>query len=332
MCAGPLESPDCRPGFTTTTRSHLLREDMEPAGRSVRTITVSFADGEQHRQFEAKAWVYDSGQVMWEARRFVIAFDSRKRKDLKVCRILRENGSVFEMACRALGLEDDEARKDSLRAAAARDDDMSDVAEDPLVRQEYSWNTRFTFGAFLIWAVHSKTKNDRLAARNMLAGLLRGTCGLHAVRSAAVRAHLRASAEVCPDNQRHELCPDQSTIFEIATASNSDDWDICAGVMVGLFSSRDACLACMGGAAPLGLGLGAACHQLPRRLPASQAQQDHTDGWADRQETTALRRGLQGGAIHRGPAGPDPLVERCGQELARFPEGLVSRLAPRGVS
>lgn len=231
---------------------------MAQLGRSVRTITICFGDGEKHHQFDANAWVYDSGIVMWEARRFVIAFYSRKRKDLIVCRILRDKGSVFELACRALGLDEDEARKDSLRSVAARDD-MGELCDDPLVRQEYSWNTRFTFGAFMIWASHSKTKSDRAAGRNLLAGILRRTCGVHAVRQAALYAHLRAAARDCPGNPQGDMCPHQAAVAQLASSQGSGEWDICASLMVILFSSRDACPACVGGVRRLAWALERHC-------------------------------------------------------------------------
>lgn len=166
--------------------------------------------------------------------------------------------SFFESACRALGLAEDEARKDSLRSVAARDG-MGEMCDDPLVRQEYSWNTRFTFGAFMIWASHSKTKCDRATGRNLLAGILRGTRGVNAVRQAASHAHLRAAARDCPANPQGDMCLRQASAAELASPQGSDEWDICAALMVILFSYRDACPACVGGVRRLAWALERHC-------------------------------------------------------------------------
>ena len=214
------------------------------AARSVRICSISFSDDVGQHTFDAKAWVYNSGVVMWEARRFIIAFYKRKRKIVKVCEVMRENATNFEQACGAMGMQYSEAMKDSLRKKSASDVPEEDV-DDPLVRQEYSWSTRLTIAAAIVWGTLSKTRRDKAAGHSLLVGFLRAICGSHAVRVAAVRGHMRSTAVACIPHQAGDaMCPHQEAIVARIADSAHDDWDFCGHVLMQLFLARSSCAAC----------------------------------------------------------------------------------------
>lgn len=176
---------------------------------------------------------------MREARRFILAFYGRKRKDVQVAKVLKENRQHFEQASLALGVPLADAQKPSLRAAMAAEEDGE--LTDPMIRQGFSWRSCMLIAAALCWCIYMKANKDKVAAFSLLSAILRGTCGAHVVHSATLRGHMRVSRHTCPGFVHgDDLCPHQQLCLESALR-HGDPWEVCAALLRELFAVRLAC-------------------------------------------------------------------------------------------